>query len=770
MVQMNLILFGMMLLYCLSVPFILILVSFISRLPKEDSKRTTAYFVSGFVLGLIVYAGFAFVVVYTARKYEGQPAARKFWIPAAIMYKVMVGFLLFLTDVLHNRKCTLPSAGLMSEVAVMLAVLNVIILMMFLFLNDYKMDFFGDIAKQVRKLGATSVFNMSKGREMYEMITRLYDVCDKYSKQASGVTSSGAQPQVSGGGGAAPPGPPPGSPPPPQMYLNFDNNSCYLDSTLMALFHGNSEWIHRNILEKNMNSVHLGNTQLRGIAHKIQNELKAIFYGTTSKCTKLRALFDEFYKTSGTKFKGENEVEFTKSQLEPIDVVTILSSVFVIPDDIDAKLNSDGSERKVPFSLTGIDPQKAKVVDITKIDDNLMFVNAEFVCVHIMRNKNGTKLTNSVTFPERIDLQNNSLNLQSIILHVGNGANSGHYTCLIKKSNGWYLYDDMGSKLTYKGDFSKVVSDDYVLQNCTMLVYHNDDKPTQRLGPLPDMENITRITNVLIKTITDLIIRNPSTILQELLEELKRAFGEMTMVYGRYSNDGTQFRKSIEQASSTMDVLNIQNIQPKELQAMYTECIDKLNAIEDLIQEVTKVTSSLTTPEHDKVTKDLSQLIEILQSHKHVYTNMLRVVDYILSMSLDQLVELLPNSDGKTSLSGHIQNIQARMQKMKDNKLYDTILFLIQNKQENIETFVKGIKNHQEILEAKELLAAYYDEFYNDVQLALKVIKDTNYSDKDTTYNNLLQLLNEALNQEIKDIQGTLLFANELLKLLGPQQ
>ena len=61
-----------------------------------------------------------------------------------------------------------------------------------------------------------------------------------------------------------------------------------------------------------------------------------------------------------------------------------------------------------------------------------------------------------------LEFENNDkkYNLQSILLHYGNNLNSGHYTCIFKCNDNWYLYNDGGKKkVTLIGDFNKITND-----------------------------------------------------------------------------------------------------------------------------------------------------------------------------------------------------------------------------------------------------------------------------------------------------------------------
>ncbi len=55
------------------------------------------------------------------------------------------------------------------------------------------------------------------------------------------------------------------------------------------------------------------------------------------------------------------------------------------------------------------------------------------------------KIRTSIEYPEEIKIKENSKNLKikSLMIHLGESVNSGHYITLIKRENKWYKYNDM---------------------------------------------------------------------------------------------------------------------------------------------------------------------------------------------------------------------------------------------------------------------------------------------------------------------------------------
>ena len=76
------------------------------------------------------------------------------------------------------------------------------------------------------------------------------------------------------------------------------------------------------------------------------------------------------------------------------------------------------------------------------------------------KNKRTIKNTKEIEIPEYIEIDKKYYKLQSLISHKGGSASSGHYTALVKKNTGWFLYDDNNVK---KSSLLKKNSDVYLL-------------------------------------------------------------------------------------------------------------------------------------------------------------------------------------------------------------------------------------------------------------------------------------------------------------------
>ena len=107
-------------------------------------------------------------------------------------------------------------------------------------------------------------------------------------------------------------------------------NSCYIDSTLMALFQVDHAWLNRHFLSKA--PVYL---PLRDLVSKIQAELQSIYkhiHGAGAaplKCSNIRKMFTQFDKEYQVVYKRRVErIEWRRTQQEPRDVLDILLRIF----------------------------------------------------------------------------------------------------------------------------------------------------------------------------------------------------------------------------------------------------------------------------------------------------------------------------------------------------------------------------------------------------------------------------------------------------------
>jgi len=297
-------------------------------------------------------------------------------------------------------------------------------------------------------------------------------------------------------------------------------NSCYLDSTLIALFHNMSPYFITNVFEKKLD--YNSNQKLQAIAEAIQQSLHMVFTSVINgKCGALSRLrkgfqaFDHYY--SRTLFRTEH-LDWEHAQLEPADVVKILIRMFQIPNDCKYKFESYGYAKRKKYLVTS-EIRETNIADIiisaddiysknsydmksellpqhktraTFDADNLWkpsenaaynkqqiiktYLKAPMLIIQVARVFAGKKIKTAVVPILNIKLKENTkkLYLTSIICHHGSNVNHGHYTCYIVCKNDWYHYDDIGfQKMKLIGDVQTLFkhNDNFVLRNAVNFIY-----------------------------------------------------------------------------------------------------------------------------------------------------------------------------------------------------------------------------------------------------------------------------------------------------------
>lgn len=281
-----------------------------------------------------------------------------------------------------------------------------------------------------------------------------------------------------------------------QGLLAYDgSNSCYMDSSIVALFQANRKWLKRKLLSplKAPRKIpHAKHPKLVALVTNIQAELRVIYKHLFShsapaphmRCTNMRRLFQTFDKEYQKAYNVRIEsIDWVRSQQEPRDFYDLLMRVFEIKPDV--KMSVNGDMRRAYFNSPYIPAADLKMTstqpvlfrkyfpiyrDVTKI----RYEAADVICFNIERNFMGEKVATPFSFPEKTKLPNDiELSLKSIIVHHGYAPKSGHYTCLVKIDRKWWHYDDIGPEFKEIGSFKDVASwkNGLALKNCTSLIY-----------------------------------------------------------------------------------------------------------------------------------------------------------------------------------------------------------------------------------------------------------------------------------------------------------
>lgn len=294
-------------------------------------------------------------------------------------------------------------------------------------------------------------------------------------------------------------------------FINYDgSNSCYIDTTIMALFHRPSKYI-KNLFIKTLVDK---NDKLYTIKNSIHNELSTIYKNlhkpnqiaeNNTKCSHLRSLFSNFdnqYKNLYNNVKFE-QIEWIKTQQEPRDVTDMLLKIFNplknLKVNIVTKSGKRSEKRWFNDSLIEIGELMSNKIVYLKnyipinsetynLDNGSIFKkkteikDAKVLFINISRNfLNKEKITTPVIPEESFVISTSGktadkiFNCVSILLHHGANTSGGHYTCVFKfyKDEKWYHYDDLQKNYKLIGDFNDMLNwnNNIVKKNMIACVY-----------------------------------------------------------------------------------------------------------------------------------------------------------------------------------------------------------------------------------------------------------------------------------------------------------
>jgi len=307
--------------------------------------------------------------------------------------------------------------------------------------------------------------------------------------------------------------------------------SCYFDSALYSLLHQKNKFIDDNILLVNTETLQITGTQynlkdypiLLKITNNIQSLLnlaqKIIFSGEKTYSYAIRKAFaeydEEYKKTFKAKVEGETKVNWKTEQLEALDVILKIISIFNIPQNskmlnethylntggkneqisdigcnfrishdsfTDFKKDGKPSEKEGLFQVKDLLKDKVYIEDSNQVKSETL-IESTFLFIHLGRvvvynPKNSVipvrlKVHTEIYPNLYIKFKDNvHLNLISIIVHKG-AVNSGHYYAYINCGENWYLYNDSGfNELKLIGTYNDLFEyDENILSNATDFVY-----------------------------------------------------------------------------------------------------------------------------------------------------------------------------------------------------------------------------------------------------------------------------------------------------------
>jgi len=280
---------------------------------------------------------------------------------------------------------------------------------------------------------------------------------------------------------------------------NDQNNSCYLDSLLIALFNTKNEYIENILLYSNVKKYN-DNLYNKGIL--IQNELKHIYdivalkkQTSVTNCSNFRKLLKSYYIDYFKINPYIDKINWTTSQNDYFEIFNIFNYIFDIPNDLHYMINNNIEYRSF-IDVFPIDdlisnktiyvdkyyPKRENIITFDDINDinygkiikeKIEYLKTPILFIYFNRNFNNVKKLNTTIIPSlKLKLKHNNFNLylNSIIIHLGD-VNGGHYITLYECKGLWYKYDDLLVKEELIGTFNDIINNNLYLQNLTGLYY-----------------------------------------------------------------------------------------------------------------------------------------------------------------------------------------------------------------------------------------------------------------------------------------------------------
>jgi ubiquitin C-terminal hydrolase len=262
-----------------------------------------------------------------------------------------------------------------------------------------------------------------------------------------------------------------------QLNISNENNSCYIDSLLVALFHFKNRVIYNMFFKNKLENKY---------ALRIQEELFYIYKYINNKddienkqCNMIRKYLEKYYREL-LKINENNRIFFNNrdnwitQQIDVFELITYLDKIFDFKNNVHVKDGNNKYKRNVIYEVSSLYLMGKSKLDISSIIPNRIdtynfdkknyFKNSKgklvthyekeynilktngVLLVEIYRSIGGeNKLTTKIIYPNTIKIEGDkkALKLRSIILHKGDTVESGHYTALLKRNGKTYEYDDI---------------------------------------------------------------------------------------------------------------------------------------------------------------------------------------------------------------------------------------------------------------------------------------------------------------------------------------
>lgn len=225
------------------------------------------------------------------------------------------------------------------------------------------------------------------------------------------------------------------------VVLRNSNNSCYIDATLLALFHPVITWRCKNlwydyVFKKGTEYVST-RSELNTILFNIKSAFRDVCVESMT-CTALRTLF----KNHPFDFPDN---EWLRTQMDPSDVIGMIERVFDVPSrNVLMNGNETVKTGLIAYSIMPYMLEQYKTLDEYVDDQNPRLIRSNFMYVQIYRNAGTHKVRSPFTCPPKI----HGLDLISAIIHLGVSNNHGHYVAMLRVDDATWMYcDDMDARM-----------------------------------------------------------------------------------------------------------------------------------------------------------------------------------------------------------------------------------------------------------------------------------------------------------------------------------
>lgn len=304
------------------------------------------------------------------------------------------------------------------------------------------------------------------------------------------------------------------------IHILNENNSCYLDSLLVALFHKQNPYIYKIFFDSEIN--HKKHTELYNKALNIREELQdknLLITGITKTnsykyCRQLRKMLNDYKSIYNKTFPNRKleDNDWQRQQSDPVQTLQFLDIIFGFPykskfriqnwgtnDSLSksklsdivshrSPLNTREENRNFIYSINGDElfgkekinlkeflPSKVTITHFDNLNrwrvsngnsyetkvEKVVLIDTPVLFVHIDRliidpATGDIEKIPTIVKPE-VTINTKSRQLKLRSIIIHHGSeDGGHYTCVIKCDHKWYEYDDLSHRLQLVGSLQDV--------------------------------------------------------------------------------------------------------------------------------------------------------------------------------------------------------------------------------------------------------------------------------------------------------------------------